>query len=96
MAISFGFYALMTLGNVKFFKQKEYPHLKTKSACTGAKHHWCKKNGVSPNTFWFFLLSLGLFFAALVYGVVGAIQCSQGQDFRYWLVGDWVRGTITE
>ncbi len=36
------------------------------------------------------LLPLG----ALVYGVVGAIQCSQGQDFRYWLVGDWVRGTL--
>jgi hypothetical protein len=32
---------------------------------------------------------------ALVYGVVGSIQCSQGQDFRYWLVGDWVRGTLT-
>jgi uncharacterized Tic20 family protein len=33
--------------------------------------------------------------AALVYGVVGAIQCSQGLDFRYWLVGDWTRGTLT-
>lgn len=32
--------------------------------------------------------------AALVYGVVGAIQTSQGQDFRYWLIGDWVRGTL--
>ena len=32
---------------------------------------------------------------ALVYGIVGAIQCSQGQDFRYWLVGDWVRSTLT-
>ncbi len=32
--------------------------------------------------------------AALVYGVIGAIQCSQGQDFRYWLIGDWVRGTL--
>lgn len=31
----------------------------------------------------------------LVYGVIGAIQCSQGQDFKYWLVGDWVRGTLT-
>lgn len=31
---------------------------------------------------------------ALVYGVVGGIQCSQGRDFRYWLVGDWVRGTL--
>ena len=33
--------------------------------------------------------------AALVYGVIGGIQCSQGADFRYWLVGDWVRGTLT-
>lgn len=31
---------------------------------------------------------------ALVYGVVGAVQTSQGQDFKYWLVGDWVRGTL--
>lgn len=33
--------------------------------------------------------------AALVYGVIGAIKTSQGEDFRYWLVGDWVRGTLT-
>ena len=32
--------------------------------------------------------------AAVVYGIVGAVQTSQGQDFRYWLVGDWVRGTL--
>lgn len=32
--------------------------------------------------------------AAVIYGVVGGVQCSQGQDFRYWLVGDWVRGTL--
>lgn len=31
---------------------------------------------------------------ALIYGVIGAIQVSQGQDFRYWLVGDWVRSTL--
>jgi len=31
---------------------------------------------------------------ALVYGVIGAVQCSQGIDFRYWLVGDWVRPTL--
>jgi len=37
------------------------------------------------------LLPLG----ALIYGVIGAVQCNQGQDFRYWLVGDWVRGTLT-
>lgn len=32
---------------------------------------------------------------AIVYGIVGAVRCSQGQDFRYWLVGDWVQGTLT-
>ena len=32
---------------------------------------------------------------ALVYGIIGAIKCNQGQDFKYWLVGDWVRGTLT-
>jgi uncharacterized Tic20 family protein len=39
-----------------------------------------------------FILSL-VPFAALVYGVVAAIQCSEGVNFKYWLVGDWVRGT---
>jgi uncharacterized protein len=33
--------------------------------------------------------------AALGYGVYGGIQASQGQDFKYWLVGDWVRNTLT-
>ena len=36
-----------------------------------------------------FILSL-VPFLALVYGVVGAVQTSSGDDFRYWLVGDWV------
>jgi uncharacterized Tic20 family protein len=41
-----------------------------------------------------FAFLLGLIpLASLVYGVVGAVECSQGQDFRYWLIGDWVRGT---
>ena len=26
---------------------------------------------------------------AVVYGVIGSIQCSDGKDFRYWLVSDW-------
>jgi uncharacterized protein len=39
----------------------------------------------------FLLLPLG----ALVYGIIGAVQVSQGQDFKYWLVGDWMRGTLT-
>jgi uncharacterized Tic20 family protein len=32
--------------------------------------------------------------AALVYGVIGAIETSQGKDFKYWLIGDWTRGTL--
>ncbi len=39
----------------------------------------------------FTLLPLG----ALIYGIVGGVQCNQGQDFKYWLIGDWVRGTLT-
>ncbi len=31
---------------------------------------------------------------ALIYGVIAAVQCNQGADFRYWLVGDWVRSTL--
>lgn len=33
--------------------------------------------------------------AALVYGAYAGIQVNQGQDFKYWLIGDWVRGTLT-
>lgn len=29
--------------------------------------------------------------ASLIYGVVGGVQVNNGEDFRYWLVGDWVR-----
>ncbi|MFZ5820739.1 MAG: DUF4870 domain-containing protein [Chloroflexota bacterium] len=32
---------------------------------------------------------------ALIYGAYGGIQTYQGQDFKYWLVGDWVRSTLT-
>lgn len=23
----------------------------------------------------------------------GAVKCNNGEDFQYWLIGDWVRGT---
>lgn len=32
---------------------------------------------------------------ALGYGIYGGVQSSQGQDFKYWLVGDWLRSTLT-
>ncbi|NJN44323.1 MAG: hypothetical protein HC806_06105 [Anaerolineae bacterium] len=34
----------------------------------------------------FSVLPLG----AIVYGIIGGIQSYQGQNFRYWLVADWV------
>lgn len=39
----------------------------------------------------FTLLPLG----ALVYGVIGGLKCNNGDDFKYWLIGDWLRGTLT-
>ena len=38
-----------------------------------------------------FLLIVPL--ASLIYGVIAGIKCSQGENFQYWLIGDWVRGT---
>ena len=38
-----------------------------------------------------FLLGMAL---APIYGVIGAVKTSQGEDFQYWLVGEWVRGTL--
>ena len=32
---------------------------------------------------------------ALIDGVIAAVQVNQGRDFRYWLVGDLVRSTLT-
>lgn len=32
---------------------------------------------------------------ALIYGVYAGIQCNQGVDFKYWLIGDWFRSTLT-
>jgi hypothetical protein len=34
-------------------------------------------------------------FINVIAGVWGGIQTSQGHDFKYWLVGDWVRGMLT-
>jgi hypothetical protein len=32
---------------------------------------------------------------APIYAIVGAIQTAQGTDFKYWLIGDWTRSTLT-
>jgi uncharacterized Tic20 family protein len=40
------------------------------------------------------LLVLGMAIAP-IYGVIGAVQTSQGQDFEYLWVGSWVRGLLT-
>ena len=36
------------------------------------------------------LCGLGL----LVYGVYAGLEANQGKDFRYWLIGDWVRSIV--
>ena len=38
-----------------------------------------------------FLLMMAI---APLYGIIGAIQTAEGRDFKYWLVGDWARGTL--
>jgi uncharacterized Tic20 family protein len=40
------------------------------------------------------LLFLVMPVVALVYGVLGSIQCSNGEDFRYWLIGDWALNLV--
>jgi uncharacterized Tic20 family protein len=32
--------------------------------------------------------------ASLIYGVIGGVQVNNGEDFRYWQVGDWVRNIL--
>ena len=32
--------------------------------------------------------------ASVVYGIIGGIQVNNGEDFRYWQVGDWVRNIL--
>ena len=40
------------------------------------------------------LLFLVMPVVALVYGVIGSIQTSNGEDFRYWLIGDWALNLV--
>jgi len=31
---------------------------------------------------------------SLIYGIIGGVQVNNGEDFRYWQVGDWVRNIL--
>lgn len=31
---------------------------------------------------------------SVIYGIIGSIQVNNGEDFRYWQVGDWVRDIL--
>ena len=31
---------------------------------------------------------------ALIYGVYGGLEANQGKEFRYWLIGDWVKKIV--
>jgi uncharacterized Tic20 family protein len=31
---------------------------------------------------------------SVIQGVIGAVKTSQGEDYKYWWIGDWVRGTL--
>lgn len=31
---------------------------------------------------------------SLIYGIIGGVKVNNGEDFRYWLVGDWVRNIL--
>ncbi|MEA3325998.1 MAG: DUF4870 domain-containing protein [Chloroflexota bacterium] len=31
---------------------------------------------------------------SLIYGIIGGVQVNNGEDFRYWQVGDWVRDIL--
>ena len=37
------------------------------------------------------LLALLLIPISLIYGIIGGVKVNNGEDFRYWQVGDWFR-----
>jgi uncharacterized Tic20 family protein len=42
-----------------------------------------------------FTVILGLMpIVALIYGVYGGLEANQGKEFRYWLIGDWVKKIV--
>ena len=41
------------------------------------------------------LITLFLPVGTIVYSIIAAVKTNQGEDFRYWLIGDWVRSTFS-
>ena len=41
------------------------------------------------------LITIFLPLGTIVYAIIAAVKTNQGEDFRYWLIGDWVRSTYT-
>ena len=41
------------------------------------------------------LLTIFLPLGTIVYAIIAAVKTNQGEDFRYWLIGDWVRSTYS-
>ncbi len=31
---------------------------------------------------------------AIIYAIIAGVQCNEGKDFRYWLVGDWTESIV--
>ncbi len=32
---------------------------------------------------------------AIIYGIIAGVQCNEGKDFRYWLIGDWAKSIVS-
>ena len=51
-------------------------------------------NGAPPTVMWvglaLMVIPFGVWLLTTAYGVLGAVRCFQGHDFRYLLVGKWV------
>jgi len=40
------------------------------------------------------ILIFSLIPISVIYGIIGAVKVNNGEDFRYWEVGDWVRNIL--
>ena len=61
---------------------------------------WALSSALAVVLIGFLCMPIALLFTiavvlAPIYSIIGAVQCNSGQDFKYWLIGDWVRSTLT-